>query len=565
MVLAVDLRTLSTRQRRIIRSKMMRAYCATYASETLRGPPEYDGRFLLGRHHIDWSDAINHNDRCLFMAARDHGKSHFFVLGYSLWQVQIRSPGRTGYIFSATQPQAEEHLDKIRKEIIGGGENGGPNPYLANLLPFKKDQARTLVFANNSEIRARGFGTKVRGGHPFWVLCDDILNDEHIWSETVRQKAVDYYLSAIEPMPVPGGQIVIVGTPFHALDLYGHLKEGREYTVLEHPARGPFGKPLWPARYNEERLARRKRIVGSIRWAREYMCQPITDDASLFPSWLFDADGIKQDYPLGVDAKLWHRQGMTVCMGVDLALSASAGADFFVCFIMAVDGNGTRYVVDIFRAKGLGYQQQVDTIVSLSKKYDCDLVFVEANQYQRVISDMVIRTSDAPIKAFYTTGRGGSRQASNQRRGMAGAYSSNKNNLDRGVPALRLLLENKKMRIPWAHATRERVQQWIGEMQQFGWAEGKMQGVGAHDDTVMALWMADSALQIAGSSSLLDSDGELMDGSEDFDLATWGLGDGGDNHPKPPAEEEDVPDWFGGRDNGGLPGLPGSLAPDLWS
>lgn len=116
----------------------------------------------------------------------------------------VRAPGRVGYIFSATDTQAIEHLDKIRKEVLGGGEHGDANPALAGLLPLKKDAARTIRFANGSEIRARGFGARVRGGHPYWIVCDDILNDDHIWSENVRQKAVDYYLSAIEPMCVPG-------------------------------------------------------------------------------------------------------------------------------------------------------------------------------------------------------------------------------------------------------------------------------------------------------------------------------------------------------------------------
>jgi hypothetical protein len=43
-------------------------------------------------------------------------------------------------------------------------------------------------------------------------------------------------------------------------------------------------------------------------------------------------------------------------------------------------------------------------------------------------------------------------------------------------------------------------------MQAFGWAEGKMQGVGAHDDTVMAMWMADRAVVIGGSFSGFDDE-----------------------------------------------------------
>ena len=541
-----------------LRRLMAKSYLPVYASEVLRGPPEYDYKFLLGKHHLEWGNAINDNRRVLAQAARDHGKSHFFCLAYPIWMAHVRAPGRVGYIFSATDQQAKEHLDKIRKEVLGGGEHGDANPLLSSLLPLKKDSARTIVFANGSEIRARGFGSRVRGGHPFWVICDDILNDDHIWSETVRRKAVDYYLSAIEPMVVPGGQLIVVGTPFHSQDLYNTLFEGGVYHVMKHPAVNKLGEPLWSARYNKSALETRKKILGStLRWSREYLCEPISDDSSLFPSHLFEADGICLNYRAGLTAKHWNDIGYSTYMGVDLAISASAAADFFVCFIVAIDPKTQdRWVVDIYRQKGIGYQQQVDTIVSLSKSYGCEFVFVEANQYQRVISDMVIRTSDIPIKAFYTTGRQ-SKQVTTQKRGMSGTYSANKNALDRGVPALRMLLENKKLRIPWAEDTREKIKVWVEEMQSFGFTEGKLQGVGAHDDTVMAFWMADQAARVGGSFSA--DFGSDLNSTETHDTPDWIKNLVGDR----PVGDDEV-DWFGEKNGGGLP-MPFGVNPNGWT
>lgn len=513
-------------------ARMITAYLPTYATEVLRGPEEYDYKFLIGGHHIEWGDAANDAGRILALASRDHGKSHFWCFAYPLWMADRRAPGRIGYVFSATQDQARNHLSKIRAEVVGGGEHGEANPRLAHLLPLRKDSASEIIFANGSTIRARGFGSKVRGGHPFWIVCDDVGNDEWIWSDRTRTKGIDYYLSAIEPMCVPGGQIVVVGTPFHAKDLYWHLDTTGAYKTLRHPAIHPeTGRPLWPRRYPLSALAERKKILGSsIRWSREYLCQPISDEASIFPSWLFDAPGIKQPYPLGLGAVHWRQRNLDVYMGVDLALSSSAAADYFVAFVLGVDAvNGDRYVIDIVRRKGLGYQDQVNTITSLSRKYGCGLVFCESNQFQRIITDMVVRESDVPIKAFYTTGRS-SKQATTIRRGMKQSYSANKNALDQGIPGLRMLLENGKLKIPWDPSTREVVQEWIGEMQAFGFAEGKLQGVGAHDDTVLALWMADRASSLGGSMARLDfsDDGAGEDAvateAEEDDLDFFGSG-----------------------------------------
>ena len=206
-------------------------------------------------------------------------------------------------------------------------------------------------------------------------------------------------------------------------------------------------------------------------------------------------------------------------------------------------GTQDRWVVDIFRQKGMGYQQQVDTIIGLAKKYDCNFVFCEANQYQRVISDMVVRQSDVPIKAFYTTGKA-KRQATNERRGMSGTYSSNKNALDRGVPGLRMLLENNKIRIPWEEESQERVEVWMREMQAFGFQNGKLQGVGAHDDTVMAFWMSDQAARVGGSVSM------------DFqsDLVGSSTGTGPEWSPNDNSSESDM-DWFGSGEKNRAPAL----------
>ena len=124
---------------------------------------------------------------------------------------------------------------------------------------------------------------------------------------------------------------------------------------------------------------------------------------------------------------------------------------------------------------------------------------------------------------------------------MSKTYSASKSALDQGVPGLRILFENGKVRIPWAPESRETVALWISELASFGWAAGKLQGVGAHDDTVMAFWMADRAILVGESISLVGD----LGGDEIYDTAGSPFDMGSD----------DAPDYFG---MGGprLPGLP---------
>jgi hypothetical protein len=455
----------------------------------------YNGRFLIGPHHEAWDQLIHRRRRICVLAPRDHGKTFYWDFAFPLWKAEAQPDGR-GYIFSGSQEQAVRILGDIKDEVED-------NPKLQHLLPTgvaKVWSATVIELKNGHRIYARGFGTKTRGAHPGWLVVDDGLNDEDAYSELVRRKKIDYFMTAISGMVGPTGQLVVVGTPFHAQDLYGELERNTEYTFARYPALDPVsGQALWPARYDVEKLAARRREIGSVRFTREYLCQPISDDMSLFPGHLFQGQPTEQTAAvLGKGARYWEQLGITRrFIGVDLAISSSTGADYTVLFVLGLDRWGNRWVLDIIREKGLGFQQQLSLVNAAGRKYDPDLIFIESNQMQRVFGDELIRTTSLPIKKFVTTGAGKVKN----KQPTGNTTSANKNSLEGGVPGLRVLLENKKFRIPRGDARSvEITDQWIGEMRSFTWLDGKLQGVGAHDDTVMALWIADQAVRQGGFS-----------------------------------------------------------------
>lgn len=466
--------------------QMIRASCAFFAQEVLTGSPKppYNGQFFINEHHEEWDDLVCNHDRICVLAARDHGKTFFFNFAYPLWKASTMPWGK-GFILSATAPQAERILEDIIAEVEG-------NPKLHWLIPTRKEarkwSSKYVRFSNGHRIYARGFGTKVRGFHPDYIIGDDVLNDESIYSELVRRKQSEYWFTAISNMVVPGGQIVIVGTPFHKDDLYHEIENNEEYEFRKYAAITREGQALWPERYTledpppegAENLERKKREIGSIRFTREFLCEPVADDMSLFPLRLFKGDPIEQmNVKLGMPGEFWDKAGVTRFMGVDFAMSSNVSADYTVVFTMGLDGYGNRWVVDIQREKGLAYQDQLSLINSVARKYEPALVFLEDNQMQRIFGDELIRTSDLPIRKF-TTG-------------------VQKNSLDKGVPSLRVLLENGKFRIPRGdkHSV-EQTDIWIDEMRSFTWQDGKLQSVGGHDDTVMACWICDQAVRHGG-------------------------------------------------------------------
>ena len=473
---------------------MRRASCAYYAQDTLlhREDPKDTQMFEVADHHMEWNDLVMCHDRICVMAPRDHGKCYFFVFAFPIWKAEFNPVGK-GYIFSATQDQAVRILSDIKDEIED-------NPKLRHLLPEKREvwNATSVKLANGHRIYARGYGTKLRGAHPQRIVVDDGLNDEDAYSELVRNKHIEYFFTAISNMIVPGGQIVVVGTPFHGTDLYNALRINPEYTFRKYPA-VEKGKPLWPGRYSLALLEKKRREIGPIRFTREFLCEPISDDMSIFPGNLFTGAPVEQfNVKLGMPLSFWKQAGIhSVFIGVDLAISASTSADYTVVFVLGIDAHGNRWVLDIIRKQGLPFNKQLALVTVSAKKYDADLIFIEANQMQRVFGDELIRTTDLPVKKFVTTGTGKMQKGTPK----GNTTSANKNSLEGGVPALRVLLENQKIRIPRGDAhSIEVTDQWITEMRAFTWLDGKLQGVGAHDDTVMAFWIADQAVKQGGFS-----------------------------------------------------------------
>lgn len=467
-----------------ITAQLIKVSVAFTAQELLRGPPEppYNGKFILGEHHLVWDDIIQKHKLFCILAARNHGKTFFLDFAYPIWQA-INNPMKSGFIFSSTQDQAVRILGDIKEELES-------NPKLQWLVPQKKEKwgSKLIRCSNGHKIYARGFGTKVRGAHPDWIVVDDGLTDETQYSETIRTKQNDYFKAAITNMINPGGQIGVIGTPLHSDDMYAGLKKNKEYFFATFPAESnPEGDPkkgpnkvLWAARFPLKRLERKKAEIGSILYTREYLCSAISDEMSLFPTSLFRGTDVELfNLKLGMPADYWKEAGIVPYMGVDFAMSSNVQADYTVVWVMGRDKYGNRWIMDVHRGKGMPYQEQLSLINTVARKYEPALILLESNQMQRIFGDELIRTSDLPIKKFIT--------------------GVQKHSLETGVPGLRVLFENKKVRIPRGDAaTVELMDTWIEEMRSFTWIEGKLQSVGGHDDMVMAFWICDQAIRMGG-------------------------------------------------------------------
>lgn len=436
--------------------------------------------FQYNHHHEQWVDCLDKHRYYVVKAARDHGKSTLFM-SYALW-IAAFQPGTSIMIFSHSLEQTLEHMRFIRMQIDNHDvlkhlkESGG--------RPWAKSY---FEFTNGSRIMGKSVGGATRGFHPEVVVCDDIL-----WgtSGTELERAADWFYSVLLPVVHDEGRLMMVGTPFSYNDLYTQLERAETFHVETFPAMDIQGVPLWPGRWNKEALERRRLSMPAMQFAREYLCEPIHDVASMFPMDVLEK---ARDPELRLLSRAEHEydeHGEDVgvfgqhFIGWDPAIASDKNADYTAMVVTRVLDDGTKQVVHAVHEKGLGSEAQKRQMVLLNSRFQPDLIELEGNNFQRML-EVELRTLDIPIKTFMTT-----------RQRKESLFMS-----------LLLAFEQGTLRTPYGdEKSREFTSKLETELNRFGMTKaGRLESVGTHDDLAMGLALANWATkEFSGSIALLD-------------------------------------------------------------
>jgi len=231
-----------------------------YVSITVDG----DKRFVLG------DGTVTHN-------------SYMFSNAYPAWMLYKYKPktakertNNRGFLFSFSVTQAIDLLEILKDTIVNSDE-------LRERLYNKERWSKLdITCKNRARFTVKGFGSAVRGAHPYWIIIDDGLKDNVLYSSEQNQKTIDYFHAVIENLLIPGGSLGLVGTPFRVNDLYGHLKVNR-WPTFEYPAIFPDGTLLWPERWNYAGLMAKRKSQGNLIFSRELLVKPVTSDSTIFP------------------------------------------------------------------------------------------------------------------------------------------------------------------------------------------------------------------------------------------------------------------------------------------
>jgi len=484
-------------------------------------------RLTVAGHHVAWGEALQDYSRVVLLAPRDHGKT-WLELCYVLWRCwrhgldpatgerHDAGPWRA-VLFGATMPGALELMERLQElaDANDAGVLGGITPLPGSQVKSKLRavrSARHLRFHNGADVQVRSFRGSGRGLHPDLVVGDDVLDEKNTSTSYQREKVWKRWIGEVEPMVNVGlgGQIVLVGTAFHYTDLLHRLKPTPDndtgyawlkFRALDEDAEGGEGKALWARRHSVEEL-RKLRRRDAILFAREYQNDPRDDASTLFPRKLTDPPilrGANLSYPDRYRKPLERapsaRSGEFVVLGGDSALSDQVGADWFVLEVARYDvATQERTLMWSMREQGVGLDEQVKAIGDACEHFGVDLGVVEGNAFQKWLHDRLRRD---PRTASRVVGHN---------TGME------KSKLTEGVPSLVISLQNGLW--TWASkGTREKdfADTLQLELGAFGWKDGKIGGVGEHDDTVMALWFVERGIRMIDEMLAAMERGELGD------------------------------------------------------
>lgn len=156
------------------------------------------------------------------------------------------------------------------------------------LDPTQNTKTNWLINGYAGGMISVGIGGSITGEGADLLIVDDVVkNRQEADSDTVREHIWDEWTGTLLTRLHPGGRIIIIMTRWHDDDLVGRVlkqaeEDGEEWTVINLPCEAEendplgraVGEPLWPERFGQEWMEKKKKAVGSRDWSALYQQRP---------------------------------------------------------------------------------------------------------------------------------------------------------------------------------------------------------------------------------------------------------------------------------------------------
>ncbi|MFM2151585.1 MAG: Terminase large subunit [Pseudomonadota bacterium] len=299
--------------------------------------------------------------RAVVSAPPQHGKSETIMHALA-WHL-AQDPTRTHAYVTYAGNFATDQSRRIRSITDSAGVE-------------MSDQAalRRWRTARGGGLIAEGVSGQLTGKSVDGIFVIDDPYKDRVEAESAlkRERVWQFFTDVAKTRLNPAASVIVVHTRWHEDDLAGRLaKQGWERLNLQ--AVSPEGVPLWPERYTPQWLKEQREALGEYSWASLYMGEPRPRGGAVFRDVrLYDPQTTV------VRSHVWR-----VAIGVDLAYTARAKADYSTAVVLAADGQGVCYVLDVIRAQ-VEAPVFAGQLAALKQRYAAPILWYAAGTEQGV-------------------------------------------------------------------------------------------------------------------------------------------------------------------------------------
>jgi predicted phage terminase large subunit-like protein len=300
---------------------------------------EYISDLVFPEHLRAASRFADAHERALILAPRGHAKTTLFTHRAARLIGVKRGNWRLG-ILTAVDADAEGRSREIRDLV--------EHPRFAEVFPWAhagvegrrwSDGAwtvRGVSLGKDHTCTALSLGSVRAGPRLDALIADDPVGEQENQTPAGQRKALETYRKVVDPMLVPGGTRIFLGTRFHEDDIYASLiRSGWPHIVRK--AIQEDGTALWPDVWTLALLEAKRTELSSAVFDLQYQNDPSGMDGNI----------IRRDWFRYVD----HVPAGARSVGMDLAASAKERADFTAAVEWVTDSDENLYLVGAWRER----------------------------------------------------------------------------------------------------------------------------------------------------------------------------------------------------------------------
>ncbi|MDH3729563.1 MAG: hypothetical protein OES13_00355 [Acidimicrobiia bacterium] len=369
-----------------------------------------------------WHDAVLGEKRAIIEAPVEHGKTTQLSVVAGTWLIGD-NPDRRLISISNSADQAKQRLGQIKTVIehswrlkmafpdrinektgwpIPGlrreQRRGWPNAWLQDRIIVERSP-RAALQQKEYSIQAIGYQGKFLGARIDGAILDDVLDNDNTNSPKLRENIHNWYKDVLVGRITKNGFIWIIGTAWNELDLVQWLKRtqskkmGGQYAVKTFKAgQEPC---IWEEEWPKERLAERKREIGTVAYNRQMLNIPIGEMSQFIPM-----GKVRECQRLCTDPPGWfHRldaearqQFHWITAGVDLGMSRAIGNAETGIVVLGHHKDGFRHLIHCRSGLWVGTPILVQMLI-VQHLFGVNEWLFETNAAQAHVAEMATDTT----------------------------------------------------------------------------------------------------------------------------------------------------------------------------